>query len=159
MSGGLAQVKFVIRNSALVPKRAMAEAAAIKLEDRGKCGADNCENVVGFIGPYSSGSSKALSTFLQVPSLDSAMISMSSTVRVHNTLDRPLAHLHFAFQLAQVKILTYPSPPPLCSTQSVSLSEHKDYPQFARTGTDIGVNKMILRFIYSLTRSGVDAPF
>ena len=54
---------------------------------------------------------------------------------------------------------SYPSPPPLCATQSVSLSEHKDYPQFARTGTDIGLNKMILRFIYSLTRSGVDAPF
>ena len=83
MLGGLAQVKFVIRNSALVPKRAMAEAAAIKLEDRGKCGVDNCENVVGFIGPYSSGCSKALSTFLQVPSLASATISYSSTVTLN----------------------------------------------------------------------------
>ena len=79
------QIEFVVRNTELLPKRAIERASSLILASRNKmiCGEDNRENIVGFIGPYASGNSKVVSNFLQVPSVDVAMISPSSTVRTY----------------------------------------------------------------------------
>ena len=98
--GGLEQMELLLRNSEIIPKSAIEEASTLILANRDKtacdAGADR-EHLVGFIGPYSSGCSKAVSNFLQIPSVDVAMISPSSTVGIPN----PHRHFPLASQMPQ----------------------------------------------------------
>lgn len=86
ISGGLGQIELLVRNTEQIPKVAIEKAATLILANRDKsaCGLESREALVGFIGPYASGCSKAVSSFMQIPSVDVAMISPSSTVRIHN---------------------------------------------------------------------------
>ena len=82
-SGALEQIEFVVKNTEMQFKKAIKKASALvrKIRDEFVCGADNRKNVVGFLGAYTSGNSKLISDFLQVPSVDIAMIAPTSTVR------------------------------------------------------------------------------
>ena len=75
------------KNTERSEKTAIIKASELlqNTHDRFVCDEETRETLVGIIGLYTSGNSKVVSSFLQSPSIDVAMISPSSTVRTRNT--------------------------------------------------------------------------